>query len=101
LANRTVEDAHTLLQQRCELVKRRLFNQRDEQVHSLASIGVVFGLVIGPAAARSLEHFTFGVSPSDRATIIEASLLLLGIAGLAALIPPAGRTNRSCPRAAG
>ncbi|HEX6057835.1 MAG TPA: ABC transporter permease [Gemmatimonadaceae bacterium] len=53
----------------------------------LAVTGVVLGLAGALALTRLLEGLLYGVEPSDPATLAAASLLLLAVAALAALLP--------------
>jgi putative ABC transport system permease protein len=53
----------------------------------LASIGVTGGIAGALALARLLSTLLFGVSPTDAATFVLTTLLLLGVALLACYIP--------------
>ncbi len=54
---------------------------------ALTAVGVAVGLALFTLAAGFLRSFLFGVAASDPATLIGASLLLVGIAGLASWVP--------------
>ena len=53
----------------------------------LALAGAALGVGRSFALTRVLENRLYGVSPTDPATLAAASLALLGVACLAALIP--------------
>lgn len=53
----------------------------------LAVLGVVFGSVAALGLTRYLQSFLFGVKPSDPATILLVSALLIFVALLASYIP--------------
>jgi len=53
----------------------------------LVAIGVAIGMTAGLVAARSLASFLYGVSTSDLATFIVATLVLLAAALVACVIP--------------
>jgi ABC-type antimicrobial peptide transport system permease subunit len=53
----------------------------------LAVLGIAIGLLVALLATRSAETFLFGISATDPATFAATSLLLLGIAIVAALVP--------------
>ena len=53
----------------------------------LVAIGVAIGMMVGLVAARSLASFLYGVSTSDLATIIVATVVLLAAALVACIIP--------------
>ena len=61
-----------------------------------AALGVAVGLAGALAAARVVSKLLFGVGPTDALTLAGASLLLLGVAALASLLP-AGRALRVQP----
>ncbi len=56
----------------------------------LVAIGMTIGMTAGLVAARSLASFLYGVSTSDLATFIVATLVLL-VAALVACVIPAKR----------
>jgi putative ABC transport system permease protein len=62
----------------------------------LAIVGLVIGLLLALAGARSLAAFLYGVSPFDLATFVVV-VLALGIAALAACYFPARRASRVDP----
>jgi predicted permease len=62
----------------------------------LVITGVVIGLPAAVAAARSLESFLYGVGPMDPATLIFATLVMLGVATIAGYLP-ARRASRVAP----
>jgi len=62
----------------------------------LAAAGVAIGLAAAWAATRFLGNLLFEVSPTDPGTFFGVSLLLLVVAGLAALLP-AWRAARMDP----
>jgi predicted permease len=53
----------------------------------LVAIGVAIGMIVGLVAARSLASFLYGVSTSDLATFIVATVVLLAAALVACIIP--------------
>jgi putative ABC transport system permease protein len=53
----------------------------------LVAIGVAIGMTGGLIAARSLASFLYGVSTSDLATFVMATLVLLAAALVACVIP--------------
>jgi ABC-type antimicrobial peptide transport system permease subunit len=53
----------------------------------LVAIGVAIGMIVGLVAARSLASFLYGVSTSDVATFIVATVVLLAAALVACIIP--------------
>jgi len=61
-----------------------------------AALGVAVGLAGALAAARVVSKLLFGVGPTDALTLAGASLLLLGVAALASVLP-AGRALRVQP----
>jgi predicted permease len=63
---------------------------------SLAGIGVLLGVVGALAVTRLLASLLFGVSATDPATFSAITLLLLGVAALASLVP-ARRATRADP----
>jgi ABC-type antimicrobial peptide transport system permease subunit len=62
---------------------------------SLVLAGILIGSVAGLGLARSIEAQLYGVRPTDPRTPIEAAVILLAVAGLAALVPAlrAARVN--------
>lgn len=62
----------------------------------LVAAGLVLGLVIVRLADRALSRVLFEVSPTDAASILSASLLLL-VAALVACLPPVIRAMRVDP----
>ena len=63
-----------------------------------AALGVAVGLAGALAAARLVSTLLFGVGPTDALTLAGASVLLLGVAALASVLP-AGRALRVQPSA--
>jgi ABC-type antimicrobial peptide transport system permease subunit len=61
----------------------------------VVGLGVVFGLVTAIAAGRLVASLLYGVEPTEPATLIGVSLLLLMVAAVAALAPAwrAARVN--------
>ena len=53
----------------------------------LVGAGVTIGLVSSVALTRFMESFLYGVKPTDSLTFAAVSLLLIGVAALAAWIP--------------
>jgi putative ABC transport system permease protein len=62
----------------------------------LAALGLVLGLVGAVALSRLLTSLMFGVSPTDPATLIGVTVLLLAVAALATVVP-AWRASRVSP----
>ncbi len=54
---------------------------------ALVGIGVAVGLALAFAAARPLGSFLYGVDVSDPTTFLGVTLLLVGVAFLATLVP--------------
>jgi hypothetical protein len=69
------------------------------QAFALVAIGVAVGLPAAMAGARLLGGMLFGLSPMDPATLTVASLVLFGVALLAAYLP-ARRAARIDPMVA-
>jgi len=63
---------------------------------AVTGIGVAGGLVLFVIVARALKSLLFGVASTDPATLLSASLLLVGIATIASWLP-ARRTARVDP----
>jgi putative ABC transport system permease protein len=61
----------------------------------LVVAGIVIGASVGAAVARGVEAQLFGVRSTDPRTMVGAAVLLLVVAGIAALIPAlrAARVN--------
>ncbi len=53
----------------------------------LASIGLVFGLVLAFALSRFVSSFLFGVSATDLSTFVTVPAILLAVALVACLVP--------------
>jgi predicted permease len=62
-------------------------------------IGIGIGLAAAVASVRFVSSLLFGLEPTDPSTILLATLLLVGVAALAAYIP-ARRASRIDPMAA-
>jgi ABC-type antimicrobial peptide transport system permease subunit len=62
----------------------------------LATIGLAIGLVVSIAVTRLMRSLLFGVSPTDPATILAVSIMLVVVA-LAASFLPAYRASRIDP----
>jgi ABC-type antimicrobial peptide transport system permease subunit len=54
---------------------------------ALVGVGAAIGLVLGFAATRPLGSFLYGVGVSDPVTFLGVTLLLVGVAFLATLVP--------------
>ncbi len=54
---------------------------------TLVGVGVAIGMTAGFLAARSLASFLYGISTSDLATFVVATLVLLTVALVACMIP--------------
>lgn len=65
----------------------------------LIGVGVGAGIVVAAAFSRVLESQLYGVSPADPLVYVLVPLLLLGMAGIAALVP-ASRATRVDPKVA-
>ena len=65
----------------------------------LVGVGAAIGLALGFAAAQPLGRFLYGVKVSDPMTFLGVTLLLVGVAFLATLVP-AVRAARLDPTAA-
>jgi ABC-type antimicrobial peptide transport system permease subunit len=57
------------------------------EVVMLVGIGLVAGLPVAIASERWIESLLFGMSPSDPATLVGATIILLGVAVLAGYLP--------------
>jgi putative ABC transport system permease protein len=53
----------------------------------LVGVGAAIGLALGFAATRPLGSFLYGVNVSDPTTFLGVTLLLVGVAFLATLVP--------------
>jgi predicted permease len=62
----------------------------------LVVVGLVFGLAGGAAATRFMQFMLYGVSPLDATAWVGASLLMVGAAALAVVVP-ARRAARVSP----
>lgn len=65
----------------------------------LVTIGVAIGLGVAVAVMRTLQHFLYGVRPTDPPTLIGAVIVFSVIAGIATYIP-ARRAAKLDPAAA-
>jgi predicted permease len=54
---------------------------------TMVGVGAALGLMVGGGASVLLRNLLFGVSPADPLTLGGASLLLLGVALVASLVP--------------
>ena len=54
---------------------------------NLAAVGVIFGLLAALALTRFLSSLLFDLKPTDSATLIATSLLLVAVASLASWLP--------------
>jgi putative ABC transport system permease protein len=54
---------------------------------ALAAAGVGVGSLLARGMARTLQHFLWGVKPTDPATFVAVALGLLSVAALASVIP--------------
>ncbi|MBO0797800.1 MAG: FtsX-like permease family protein, partial [Blastocatellia bacterium] len=54
---------------------------------ALTLMGAALGLVAALALTRVLQNLLFGVSPTDPATFVGITLLLIGVASIAGFIP--------------
>ena len=66
---------------------------------SMGSIGVAIGAAAGLALNRMLRDFVYGISTVDPVTFVSVAVLLIGVAGVASIVP-ALRAVRSNPVAA-
>jgi len=57
------------------------------EVLALVSIGIVIGIPITLADDRLVSHMLFGLNPTDPATLIGATVLLLTVAAIASYLP--------------
>ena len=57
------------------------------QALQLAAVAVAAGILGALAASRSLASLLYGVGPTDLPTFAGVTLLLLGVAALAAYVP--------------
>ena len=65
----------------------------------MGSIGVAIGAAAGLALNRTLRDFVYGISTVDPVTFVSVAVLLIGVAGVASIVP-ALRAVRSNPVAA-
>ena len=63
------------------------------------AIGVVIGMLLALAAGRLVASLLYGIAPNDPSAMVVVAVVLLAIAGLAALLP-AWRAARADPVAA-
>jgi predicted permease len=61
-----------------------------------AVLGLVFGLAGGAVAARLIQSMLYGVKPIDASVFLGVTVILLGVAGAACLLP-AWRASRLDP----
>jgi ABC-type antimicrobial peptide transport system permease subunit len=61
-----------------------------------ASVGLVFGLAGGAAAAKMIRDLLYGVQPLDAGVFAGVTIILLGV-GTAACLLPAWRASRLDP----
>jgi len=57
---------------------------------ALVSVGITLGLVLALLLSRLIRSLLHGVVPTDPITYVTVAFLLLGVAGLASLIPAIG-----------
>ncbi len=96
--------SHSVSRRTREMGIRLALGARRGQVRGLvmrqglapAFMGLGAGLLISLALTRTLRSFLFGVSPTDPATLLAISVLLLVVAG-GALLAPALRATRVNP----
>ena len=55
--------------------------------YPMASIGLAAGLALAWVATRLLSNLLYGVKPSDPFTLVSVSILLLGVALVASVVP--------------
>jgi predicted permease len=60
---------------------------------ALAILGIALGMLAALASNRMLAAMTFDVSPTDATTLVIAAAVLLGVAGLASIIPARSSTR--------
>jgi ABC-type antimicrobial peptide transport system permease subunit len=60
---------------------------------ALAVLGVSLGMLAALASNRMLAAMTFHVSPTDATTLVLAAAVLLGVAGIASIIPARSSTR--------
>jgi ABC-type antimicrobial peptide transport system permease subunit len=77
--------------QRGRIVRRFL-----EQGMRVCLGGVLIGIVVALVAGRALQGILYGVSSSDIITISVVVLIVIGVAGLASIVP-AVRASRFDP----
>jgi predicted permease len=53
----------------------------------LATTGVVIGIACGVVCTRALQNYVYGVSTLDPVTFASVGMLLIGVAGVASLVP--------------
>ncbi len=96
--------AHAVSQRTREMGIRLALGARPSQVRGLvvtqgmrpAMIGLGLGLLVSLAVTRTMTAFLHGLSPTDPATLAGASVVLLGVA-LGAVLVPALRATRVDP----
>ena len=79
--------------------RRRILHLVLRQGAIMASIGVAIGAAAGLALNRTLRDFVYGISTVDPVTFVSVAVLLIGVAGVASIVP-ALRAVRSNPVAA-
>jgi putative ABC transport system permease protein len=62
----------------------------------MVAVGLVVGVVAAVASTRVLTSLLYGISPTDPVTLVTVTVLLVGAAWLAALVP-AQRSTRIDP----
>jgi putative ABC transport system permease protein len=53
----------------------------------VVGIGMIVGLGVALAGARSLSAFLYGISPHDALTFVSVPIVIIGIAAIACLVP--------------
>jgi ABC-type antimicrobial peptide transport system permease subunit len=53
----------------------------------LALVGTVIGIGASLAFARLLQHYVWGVSTTDPITFVAVTVVLLGVASVASIVP--------------
>jgi predicted permease len=99
--------AYSVQQRRQEFAVRRALGAGTHEILrlvlaeglTLAAVGVAVGLLLTAAAALSLRHLLFGVSPFDLVTVLASIVVIAGVS-LAASLVPAMAAARVEPRAA-
>ena len=67
--------------------RRRVFLLVLSQCLRITAVGIIIGVVLSLAALKAIAGFLYGIEPTDPATFVSLSLLLVAVALLACCLP--------------